>query len=630
MPIEHHSLLSDRFTAAVVTPEGRIVWHCVPRIDSFPLFAELVGGPGTGYWDITPLAGDGVPSQRYVGHSLVLETSWTNASVNVKVTDFLDCSHLVAGSSGARLQRPVASRLVRVVSGTASVRVEFAPRLGITGTRLRRDRSSLRCETSSIKDVSLWPRVELRSPDLGWHLTSDGSNDTAFAEVELKSQPLALELICYNESSNAIPASRSRAESRPMQPTWGSDAPPQLNAAQRHSMTQSHWEHWASQLKLPPLHTEMVRRSALTLKALCHEPTGAIVAAPTTSLPECIGGIRNWDYRFCWIRDASMTAIALIRLGSLGEAVALLDWLVRLVDRKQARLDQLKPLYAVDGEALPAETEIAGFVGYRGSRPVRIGNSAEDQLQTDALGWVMELIWWLDRAGGKLTRHHAKLVQHIVEAVRNNWQQPDQGMWEIRAPARHHVHSKVMCWLAVHRAMSLAPKLWGHRIPDWARLRDEIAAEVLELGWNPRIEAFSVAYDSNELDASVLMIARCGMLASDDPRLHKTINSIEAELRDGVALYRYRCDDGLVGAEGGFLLMTSWLIDARIAIGQVEEAARLLDDLIALAGPTQLMSEEYDPSEGVALGNFPQAYTHIGVIENAVNLAAAQASLNRD
>ena len=629
MPIEHHSLLSDRFTAAIVTPEGRIVWYCVPRIDSFPLFAELVGGPGTGYWAITPLAGDGVPSQRYVGHSLVLETSWTNASVNIRVTDFLDCSHLVAGSSGARLQRPVASRLVRVVSGTASVRVEFAPRLGVDGTRIVSDRRLLRCEASGEPDAGRWPQVELRGPDLGWQIKSEGSNDTAFAEVELSSQPLAFELICYSESSNAIRTSSPRDGSPRTLPTPILEQLP-LNSDQRRSVTQSHWQNWAAQLQLPTLHTEMVRRSALTLKALCHKPTGAIVAAPTTSLPECIGGIRNWDYRFCWIRDASMTAIALARLGSLDEASALLDWLIHLVESKQATLDQLKPLYAVDGEALTAETEVAGFEGYRGSRPVRIGNSAEDQLQTDALGWVMELIWWLDRAGRKLTQHHAKLVQHIVEAVRNNWQQPDQGMWEIRAPARHHVHSKVMCWLAVHRAMSLAAKLWGHRIPDWARLRDEIAAEVLELGWNPRIEAFSVAYGSDELDASVLMIARCGMLASDDPRLHKTINSIEAELRDGVAVYRYRCDDGLVGAEGGFLLMTSWLVDAKIAIGQVEEAARLLDDLIALAGPTQLMSEEYDPSEGVALGNFPQAYTHIGVIENAVNLAAAQASLNRD
>ena len=594
VPIEQHSLLSDSRTAAIVTPDARVVWLCAPRVDSRPFLAELLGGPSAGFFAVRPADPAGRPVQRYVGHSMVLETSWDGMSV----ADYLDCSEGLPTESAGR------SRLIRVVTGNRRAVVEFAPRFSrMAGALLEQKDDDLVVSAGVMlggdqsNRLSLRNGVRLRSPGLRWQIESDGRNETARAVVDLSAGPVVLELLCGTGAGG-----------------YAADEP------QRRSATVEHWSGWVDGLALPGLRTGMVRRSALVLKALCHGPTGAIVAAPTTSLPQELGGSRNWDYRYCWMRDGSMAASALVRLGSTQEALDLLDWLLRLVTGG-AQLDHLAPIYTVDGGALPPEEADIDLPGYGGSHPVRIGNAAEDQVQTDVFGPVMELIWRLGRAGAALDERHWQLVEQLVAAVSLRWREPDQGIWEIRAAPRHHVHSKAMCWLAVDRGIAVASTVFDRRMPEWEQLRDTIGAEILSEGWNPEVGSFTAAYGSTDLDSAVLAMVTSGLLPPTDPRLAATVEAIESRLRVGPTVYRYRGDDGLPGEPSGFNLMASWLIDAKILIGDLDGARALFDDYVALAGPTGLMSEEYDPVTGEARGNFPQAYSHVGLIENALNLA---------
>lgn len=595
VPIEQHSLLSDQRTAAIVTPDARVVWLCSPRVDAHPFLAELLGGPKAGFFAVRPIEPAGNPVQRYVDDSMVLETAWDD----VCVTDYLDCSE------GLPTEPPGRTRLIRVLAGTGRAVIEFAPRFGrIAGALLEPRGDDLVVSAGSTVGGDevrrLWLRngIRLRSPGLQWEIESDGRDDIARAEADLSTGPVVLELLCGTGTADYATAE-----------------------PQRRSATSEHWSAWADGLTLPRLHTDLVRRSALVLKALCHGPTGAIIAAPTTSLPQELGGSRNWDYRYCWMRDASMSAATLVRLGSTQEAMDLLDWLLRLIDTGGAQLDQLAPIYTVDGGPLPPEKTDFDLAGYGGSHPVRIGNAAEQQAQTDVFGPIMELIWRLGRAGAPLDERHWRLVEQLVAAVGLRWREPDQGIWEIRAAPRHHVHSKTMCWTAVDRGVALAEGAFNRPVPDWEQLRDTIAAEILTEGWNPEVGAFTAAYASTDLDSAVLAVGLSGLVPPEDPRLAATIDAIEAQLRVGPTVYRYRGDDGLPGKAGGFNLMTSWLIDSKILIGDLDGARALFDDYAALAGPTGLMSEEYDPVTGQARGNFPQAYSHLGLIENALNLA---------
>ena len=595
MPIEQHSLLSDQRTAAIVTPDARVVWLCSPRVDNHPIFAELLGGPENGFFSVRPVESGERPVQSYVGHTMVLETSWDGMSV----TDYLDCSE------GLPTEPPGRTRLIRVLTGTGRAVIEFAPRFGrIVGALLEPRGNDLVVSAGSrlggdqVRRLWLRNGIRLRSPGLRWQIESDGRNDIARAEADLSAGPVVLELLCGAGAGDYATAE-----------------------PERRSATIEHWSAWAHRLALPPLQTELARRSALVLKALCHGPTGAIIAAPTTSLPQDLGGSRNWDYRYCWMRDASMAAATLVRLGATQEAMDLLDWLLRLINAGGAQLDHLAPIYTVDGGALPPEKTDRDLPGYAGSHPVRIGNAAEQQVQTDVFGPIMELIWRLGRAGAPLDERHWRLVEQLVAAVDRRWREPDQGIWEIRAAPRHHVHSKTMCWTAVDRAVALADGAFNRPVPEWELLRDTIAAEILSEGWNPEVGAFTAAYGSTDLDSAALAVGLSGLVPPEDPRLAATIDAIEAQLRVGPTVYRYRGDDGLPGKASGFNLMTSWLIDAKILIGDLDGARALFDDYVALAGPTGLMSEEYDSVTGQARGNFPQAYSHLGLIENALNLA---------
>ena len=585
VPIEHHAMLSDQRTAAIVTPDARITWLCAPRIDSAAVFAELVGGPSAGYFSVGPADGDAVSGQRYRDDSLVLETTWPGMSV----TDYLDCS---GGRPGRLAGR---SDLIRVIEGHRRVRIEFAPRLdfGRYGTHLA-------VREDGIEVVGASDLMCLRAPGLEWHLEQDGIHQTAWAETRLEEgTPLVLEL--------RLGTASLRADSVPEEA--------------RRTASLKHFGDWAQELKVPSTHRTMVRRSAITLKGLCHGPTGAIVAAATTSLPEHIGGIRNWDYRYCWLRDAALSATALVRLDSFDEAMAYLDWVLNILEDRDEP-ERLAPLYNVTGRHLPPEADLAELSGYAGSRPVRVGNAADRQVQLDVFGPIVELVWTLLDAGAPLSSRHLKLVEQMVSAVAKRWDEPDHGIWEIRKPPRHHVHSKTMCWVTADRAVKIADGFLGQTKQEWADLRDRIAEDVLAHGYKEEVGAFTAAYDGTDLDASVLTVGLKGLVAPEDPRFAGTVEAVEAELRSGPTVWRYHDDDGLPGKEGGFHLMTSWLIDAYLLVGRADDARSLFKDLVSLAGPTGLLAEEYDPATDRALGNHPQAYSHLGLIENALNLDA--------
>jgi len=391
-------------------------------------------------------------------------------------------------------------------------------------------------------------------------------------------------------------------------------------AVERMANVEQGWRDWAGGLRLPAVAKDEVLRSALVLRGLCHEPSGSILAAATTSLPEELGGVRNWDYRFCWLRDAAMSARVLVDLGSLAEAEALLRWVDRCVENTGGHPERLHPLYTVEGYELGAEAVIDTLPGYAGSRPVRVGNAANAQVQLDVFGPVADLIAAVADARGWVRDEERRVLEAMVQAVERRWHEPDHGLWEARLPPRHHVYSKVMCWLAVDRALHVARRHDGEDRPDWAELRDVIGSNVLEHGWHERVGAYTVAYGDEDMDASSLWIGLSGLLADDDPRFLATVLKIESELRSGPVVYRYRWDDGMPGVEGGFHVCTSWLIEAYLRTGRHSDAVELFGQMLDTAGPTGLLPEQYDPHAERGLGNHPQAYSHLGLIRCALLL----------
>jgi GH15 family glucan-1,4-alpha-glucosidase len=359
----------------------------------------------------------------------------------------------------------------------------------------------------------------------------------------------------------------------------------------------------------------------LTLRGLCHTPTGAILAAATTSLPEELGGVRNWDYRYCWLRDAAMAAHALVELGSLDEATGYLEWIYRTIQRTGGHPERLHPLYTVDGLDLGPEAVIETLPGYAGSRPVRVGNAANRQVQLDVFGPIADLIAAVASARGSVLHHEWDVIEAMVEAVDRRWHEPDHGIWEARLAPRHHVHSKVMCWMTVDRALRVVEMYGREPRPEWEALRERIAENVLSHGWNEQVGAYTVAYDEVDMDAASLWIGLSGLLKDDDPRFLATVLKTEAELRSGPTVYRYKWDDGLPGREGGFHICTTWMVEAYLRTGRRADAEELFEQLLDTAGPTGLLPEQYDPEQERGLGNHPQAYSHLGLIRCALLLA---------
>jgi len=582
VPIEQHAMLSDQRTVALITPNARIVWLCLPRLDSPAMFAELLGGPAAGYFSIASAEGAPAVRQRYVGGSMVLRTQWRDFTV----TDFLDCS---GGKHGQRAGR---SDLIRSLEGNGRIVIEFAPRMDFGRAETR-----LRLRDGGIEILETHDPIVLHSPEVKWELIEQGRHHIARAEVDLNGTPIAL-ILRYGTGTLRKPSMDVQSQMR---------------------LTHRYWSAWSSKLQLPKVEPTLVRRSALALKALCYGPTGAPAAAATTSLPEHLGGVRNWDYRFCWLRDAAMTAGALVKLGSESEAMAYLDWLLEVLRERSP--ERLQPLYTLTGDALGPEAEIAELAGYAGSRPVRVGNAASRQIQLDVFGEITELIALLIERDAPLSSEHWRLVDAMVQAVARRWREADHGIWEIRKPSRHHVHSKIMCWVTIDRAVKIAERFFDRERPDWAELRDEIAADILAHGFNSKMNAFTATYDSDEIDSATLFIGLTGFLPPHDPRFEGTVAAVERVLKDSPTVYRYLYDDGLPGHEGGFHICTSWLVESYLLLGRIDEARRMFDDMIALVGPTGLLSEQYDPHLRRALGNHPQAYSHIGVIENAIALS---------
>lgn len=581
-PLERHSILSDQRTLAIVNDRGRVVWMCAPRLDSMPLFAELVGGPNNGFFDVEPLASTGPPVQSYAGDTLTLVTNWSDVSV----TDFLDCS------DGRPFQRAGRTDLFRVIDGAGRVRLRFAPRLnfGRTSTRMSRIENGLRIDGTP-------DPIVLRSPGVNWELISQGVHHSAEAGIDLSEGPIVLEL------------------------RYGTGNPGPSNASdtERRRQTDHHWKAWVATLRVPPLRPDLVRRSALLLRSLCYRPTGAIAAAGTTSLPEWPGGSRNWDYRYCWLRDGALAAASLVRLGSTGQALRFLDWLLGVLERCDSP-ESLRPLYTVSGGHLGPEAEIGELDGWMASKPVRIGNAAADQIQLDVFGPITDLIARLAHTGASVTPEHWRLTEAMVAAVERRWMSPDSGIWEIRLPPRHHLHSKVMCWVTLDRAQQIAELYLGCDRPEWRAVQRSIEHDILTHGFHPAPNSFTSDYGRDQVDAAVLHVGLCGLLPPDDPRFIQTVNAVERTLRADKGVFRYRYPDGLPGREGVFHLCTSWLVQAYVRIGRLREARELFDVLATQCGPTGVLTEEGDPTSGAGWGNLPQAYSHLGLIDAAVSL----------
>lgn len=582
--IQQHLLLSDMRTSALVDDRGGITWLCFPRVDSAPVFGSLVGGPAAGSFTLRPLT-DNLPSSRYVSGTMIAETEWGPLTV----TDFLDTS------GGRHTQRAGRSDLFRLLRGSGTVEVTFAPRLdfGRIPTRIVPTDTGLKIEGGTHP-------FGLHSPGWEWRIVADGVHSTAIGTRTLNNESTVLQL------------------------RLGTATPPddEDDSVSAYAGTETFWRYWRSTLKLPSFEREAVERSALLLRALIYGPTGAIVAAPTTSLPESIGGVRNWDYRYSWLRDGAFASAALARLGSIEPGIRFLDWLLEVMD-ELGQDEFLAPLYTVLGKSLAGEAEVAEATGYRASRPVRVGNLAAHQLQLDTLAPIIELLYVLQGRGADLTFDHVRLLDHIVELVRSRWQGPDSGIWEIRGPQRHYVHSKLMCWYTVARANEIIERL-GFRREGWDGLAASIREEIESRGYSERVDSYICAYDLEEPDAALLWIILSGFHPPQHPRSVGTLKYVSANLLRNSGVYRYALDDGIVGEEGSFHICLAWLIQALALQGSTDEARKLFERLIACSAPLGLLSEQWDPIVGRALGNYPQAYSHTGLIDAALLLSGPQ------
>ncbi len=589
-PIHRHSMLGNGQSTALVDPFGSICWMPHPLPHSASMFSEILGSEAAGYFAVEAASGAAPLTQRYLTHTTMLETRWAGLSC-------IDYLAPVETNSDDTI-------LVRVLSGDAPARIQFAPRLdyGTVSTRMV-------VTPDGVSVLGTSEPIQLYAPGLTFDLQEAGESHTAEAFVVPSEQPggvVVLVLACGNASGDAQ-----------YMATGGE------HFVRERAM--NFWRNWVDTLSVPSHHREEVIRSAITLRALCHEPTGGILAAPTTSLPEGIGGVRNWDYRYTWLRDGSMTARALLSLGSTAEAEGFLSWLTGILSHTAAP-EQLHPLYAVDGSALTTEAVLAHLPGYAGSRPVRVGNAAEHQVQLDVFGPITELLDELTERLGELPEAYWTLTCQMVEAVSKRWLEADHGIWEARRPPKHNVYTRVMCWVTVDRGLRIAERFDREPIGAWRQLREEIAHDVLTNGYDEEVGAFTVAYGEKDLDAACLFVGLSGLLEPDDPRFIATVDAIERDLRVGPTVFRYRYEDGLPGLEGGFHICTTWLIEAFIKVGRIEDAWDLFRQLDNLLGPTGLLAEEYDPVAEMHLGNHPQAYSHLGYIRVAQLLDAHRPS----
>jgi GH15 family glucan-1,4-alpha-glucosidase len=586
MRIEDYGLIGDCHTAALVGRDGAIDWLCWPRFDSPACFAALLGSRDNGRWRIAP-AETGARSRRaYRGDTLVLETQFETTSGAVSLIDFMPARttqclvRIVAGRRG-RLAMDL-ELILRFDYGSA---VPWVMQLA---------------DGSGIRAVSGPDMVVLRSPV---RLQPQGLTHVARFEVAAgESVPFVL----THETSH-LPE------------------PAHIDAGKALAGTEDFWRRWCEKCTVSGEWADAVRRSLVTLKALTYHPTGGMVAAPTTSLPERLGGVRNWDYRYCWLRDATLTLLALMDAGYYDEARRWREWLLRAIAGSPA---QMQIMYGLAGERRLPEMELSWLAGYQGARPVRIGNAAADQLQLDVYGEVMDALYQACKGG--LVREEAAwaLQRALLHHLEEVWCAKDQGIWEVRSEARHFTFSKVMAWVAFDRAVSMVES-FGVEGPldQWRALRAKIHAEVCSQGFDAARGSFVRSYGSKELDASLLLIPTTGFLPPQDPRVRGTLAAIERELLEDGLVLRYRSQeslDGLQRGEGAFLACSFWLADNLVMQGRHAEARGLFGRLLSLRKDVGLLSEEYDPASRRMLGNFPQAFSHVALVNTAMNLSAAK------
>ncbi len=592
--IDDYALIGDHQTAALVGRDGSIDWLCLPRFDSPACFAALLGDQDNGHWRLAPRDAGDCTRRSYIEDSLVLETVWETPSGTVKVIDFMP----------QRDRAPDVVRIVEGVSGSVEMRGVLRLRFdyGHVIPWMRRDDGH---------------RIAVAGPDSVW----------------LRSEP---EVHTYGKDfSTRSEFTVSAGEKVAFVLTWHPSHEPRPRLIDPYDALRASledWRTWAARCTYRGPYRDAVMRSLVTLKALTYAPTGGIVAAPTTSLPEHLGGVRNWDYRYCWLRDSTLTLNALLSAGYRDEAVAWRDWLLRAVAGDPA---ELQIMYGLGGERRIHEHELDWLEGFGHSAPVRVGNGAVAQRQLDVYGEVLDTLH-LARVSGLPSEPHAWRMQSaLMDFLESAWRDPDEGLWEVRGPRRHFVHSKVMAWVAADRAVRAVeahPELSGDA-NRWRAMRDAVHREVCEKGYDPARSTFTQSYGSAELDAATLLIPRVGFLPATDPRVIGTIDAVRRELSEDGLIRRYTADgdaggdgdgnvDGLPGREGAFLACSFWLADALQLTGRRKDARALFERLLDLRNDVGLLAEEYDPASGTLLGNFPQAFSHIGLVDTALTLAA--------
>jgi GH15 family glucan-1,4-alpha-glucosidase len=579
--IEDYALIGDCQSAALVGRDGSIDWLCLPRFDSGACFAALLGGRDRGRWLIAPSVPIRAVRRRYLEGTLILETEFETDEGVVAVIDFMPPRTNVAD----------VIRIVEGRSGRVPMRTELV---------IRFDYGSIvpwvTSDANALYAIAGPERLRLRTP-----VAMHGQELSSVGEVVVAAgQRVPFDLTWYPSHE---------------------PQPPALDVEDALASTKHFWRSWSDRYEGGGRYRDAVLRSLITLKALTYAPTGGLVAAPTTSLPEVIGGERNWDYRYCWIRDATFTLYAFLSSGYVEEARAFREWLVRAVAGTPS---QVQIMYGLGGERRLTELELPWLDGYEGSRPVRIGNGAYSQLQLDVYGEILDAAHQSRRAGMDHSERGWELQKSLLHALESGWKEPDEGIWEVRGPRRHFTHSKVMSWVAFDRAVK-AVERFGMEGPveRWRALRDAVHAEVCTAGFNQTIGAFVQSYGSDRLDASLLMIPLVGFLPASDHRVRSTVGAIERGLMHNGFVRRYATDpavDGLHGEEGAFLACTFWLADNYAMLGRGEDAKELFERLLAIRNDVGLLAEEYDSVNGRQVGNFPQAFSHIGLINTARNI----------